>query len=125
VGLGGVRVLVVDDDRDATELVALMLERRGADVLTAGSVDQALDALVSAAPQVIVSDLGMPGQDGFALIERVRQLAAPLGRVPAIALSAYARSEDAKRAVAAGYDMHLPKPADAAVLTAAIASLAK
>jgi signal transduction histidine kinase len=125
VGLGGVRVLVVDDDRDATELVALMLERRGADVLTAGSVDQALDVLVSAAPQVIVSDLGMPGQDGFTLIERVRQLAAPLGRVPAIALSAYARPEDAKRAVVAGYDMHLPKPADAAVLTAAIASLAK
>jgi CheY-like chemotaxis protein len=123
--LGGVRVLVVDDDRDATELIALVLQRRGAQVVTATSADQALDLLASSVPSVLVSDLGMPGEDGYELIARVRGLASPHGRVRAIALSAYARPEDAKRSIAAGYDMHLPKPVDAAVLTTAIAALAR
>ncbi|MFT3769035.1 MAG: ATP-binding protein [Minicystis sp.] len=122
--LDGVRVLVVDDEADARELVSTMLGAAGADVRTASSASEAFEALSQSPPHVLVSDVGMPGEDGYALIRRIRAAGAPLARLPAVALTAYAGTEDARRAVLAGFHTHLPKPAEPRVLTAVIASLA-
>jgi CheY-like chemotaxis protein len=123
--LEGIRVLVVDDEADARGMLAEILARRGAGVTTAGSVREALAAAEQAPPDVLVSDLAMPGEDGYALIRRLRALApAHGGLVPAIALTAHATGEDRARVLAAGYQVHLAKPVDAAVLTAVVARLA-
>ena len=121
--LDGLRVLVVDDEADARELVATMLSSAGASVATAGSTDEALAALDREVPDVLVSDVGMPGEDGHALLRRVRA-SRRLCRVPAVALTAYAGADDARRAVLAGFHTHMPKPAEPAMLTAVVASLA-
>jgi signal transduction histidine kinase/ActR/RegA family two-component response regulator len=117
------RVLVVDDEADARELVATMLGAAGAEVVTAGSAAEAMEALSIFAPDVLVSDIGMPGEDGYAMIRKVRALGGKLGRIPALALTAYASPEDARRAVVAGFQTHLCKPAEPSVLTAVVASL--
>jgi PAS domain S-box-containing protein len=125
VDLSGVRVLVVDDEPDARQLVALILQTCRAEVVTAGSVDEAIAVLQSARPHVLVSDIGMPDQDGYELIQRIRKLpAVDGGEVPAIALSAFARSEDRRRAMMAGFQMHVAKPVDAAELIAVVGSMA-
>lgn len=119
--LTGVSVLVVDDESDARELVAEVLGQSGAVVRTAASASEGWALLAKWSPDVIVSDVGMPEEDGYQFIERVR---AQGGRTPAAALTAYARSADRLRALAAGFQAHLPKPAEPAELVALVASLA-
>jgi signal transduction histidine kinase len=123
--LAGIRVLVVDDDADARALVTAVLAQSGAEVVTASSTQEALDSLARARPHVLVSDLSMPGDDGYALLERVRALGLDRdGRVPAVALTAFARAEDRARALAAGYAVHVPKPVEPAELVEVVARLA-
>ncbi|HVG28406.1 MAG TPA: hybrid sensor histidine kinase/response regulator [Pyrinomonadaceae bacterium] len=123
--LTGVRVLVVDDEPDARELFARTLSECGAEALTAGSAAEALAAIESERPDVLLADIGMPGEDGYALIGKVRGLPPERGgRTPAAALTAYAHAEDRVRALRAGFQLHLPKPVTSAELVAAIANLA-
>ena len=123
--LAGVRVLVVDDEPDARELIRRLLERCRVDVLTAGSAAEAMELFRRHRPDVLLSDIGMPGRDGYALMRDVRRLpAADGGRTPAVALTAFARSEDRTRAMLAGYHVHLAKPIESAELVATVASLA-
>ena len=120
--LTGVRVLVVDDQQDARELVAMMLEDAGARVLQAASAAAAVEILAGTEVSVIVSDIAMPGGDGYAFLERVR--AAPRTRdVPALALTAYARAEDRDRALASGFQAHIAKPIDPARLVVGVRAL--
>ncbi len=121
----GLRVLVVDDEADTRGWIARVLADGGADVRAAASAAEALAALAAFRPQLLLSDIGMPGRDGYALIRDVRALPdAALASVPALALTAFARAEDSARAIAAGYQLHLGKPVDEARLLAAVASLA-
>jgi CheY-like chemotaxis protein/anti-sigma regulatory factor (Ser/Thr protein kinase) len=125
VTLAGVHVLVVDDDRDARDLVAEVLRSRAADVATVASAPECLDAIDRDMPDVLLIDIAMPGMDGFDLIRRIR--ARPReqgGAIPAVALTAYARAEDAARSLAAGFQVHLSKPVDLDKLLATVASLA-
>ena len=123
--LDGLRVLAIDDDADALNLVATILGRAGATVDLGSSAAQGFEMLVAKPPDVLISDIEMPGEDGYSLIRRVRALNAEQGgRTPAIALSAYGRREDRLLAIAAGFSMHVPKPVDPAELTALVASLA-
>jgi PAS domain S-box-containing protein len=121
--LSGVRVLIVDDDADARSLTRRVLTDYGADPAVAEDVDAALAALDQFAPHVLVSDLGMPAQDGFHLIREVRARGYSFQKLPAIALTAFARTEDRQKALRAGFQLHLVKPVDAGELSAAIAAL--
>jgi len=123
--LPDILVLAVDDDPDALSLVREILESAGARVRTATSVRSALELLKGEVPDVLVSDLGMPGMDGFDLIQRIRQMEGPVKELPAAALTAYARSEDRAKALRLGFEMHLAKPIDPSELIAAVASLAR
>jgi hypothetical protein len=126
VGLEGVRVLVVDDDDDARQMITAVLTRAGADVRNCGSVAAALTTLSEWKPDVMISDIGMPGEDGYDLIRRVRALGVEQGgRMPAAALTAYAREDDRARALAAGYQLHVAKPAAPSELVSAVATLAR
>jgi PAS domain S-box-containing protein len=111
-GLHGLDVLVVEDDREAVEMMTLVLSDRGARVRTAGDYDSAVRALQEAWPDVLVSDIGLPGRDGYELVRRVRQLQAErhAPHLPVIALTAFARAEDQQKTLAAGFDLHLSKP---------------
>jgi PAS domain S-box-containing protein len=123
--LEGVRVLLVEDAVDARELVAMLLRERGAEVLTAASAADAMQRLGEAHPDVLVSDIGLPGEDGYSLLQRVRartEVKDPW--VPAIALTAYASAEDARRAYRAGFQVHLAKPIEVRALVDAVARLA-
>jgi len=122
--IAGLSVVLVDDQPDALEMTRLLLETRGAHVRTAPSARHALQALRDARPDVLVADIGMPGEDGYWLVEQVRA-DATLSDLPAVALTAYARPEDRARSLAAGYQMHLTKPLDADQLTSAVSSLAR
>ena len=125
--LAGLCILVVDDEADARELVKVILEQSGAQVLTAASVAEALSLLTSAHrlhPDAIVSDIGMPEENGYALIRQVRTLsAAQGGHLPAVALTAFGRASDRIAALSAGFQMHVSKPVEAAELVMVIASL--
>ncbi len=124
--LHGIRILAVDDDRDALALVREILEATGATVATADSGQDALTALQRTIPDVLLLDIGMPQMTGFELIERIRTSEDPRVRaVPAAALTAYARSEDRIRALRSGFQLHLAKPVDPAELMAAMAALAR
>jgi PAS domain S-box-containing protein len=124
--LHGIRVLAVDDDRDARAMVRDILEARGADVRTAASALEALVMLEAARPDVLVADIGMPQMDGFELIAQLRQHDDPAMRsLPAAALTAYARSQDRSRALRSGYHLHLAKPIEPSELIAAVAALAR
>lgn len=123
--LRGVSVLLVEDDADARETLALLLEQCGAQVTSAGSAGEALKALARALPDVLVSDIRMAGEDGYDLIRKVRGLPPERGaRVPALALTAYAGAEHARKALAAGFEAHLAKPVAAAELLTRVARLA-
>ncbi len=122
--LDGIRVLVVDDDAETRDLLSNALTRVGARVTTAESARQAFEQLRTEGADVLVSDIGMPDEDGLSLMRRIRSLAGEPGRIPAIALTAYARDEDRAEAIAAGYQLHLAKPVELAKLQAGLATLA-
>jgi CheY-like chemotaxis protein len=123
--LSGLRLLIVDDEADAREVMRFMLERSGAQVRTAESAAHALDAIREERPDLLISDIGMPVEDGYVLARRLRAMEEGLGRrLPAIALTAYASEEDTRRALAAGFDAHLSKPVDPARLIDIAAGLA-
>ncbi|WP_437641680.1 ATP-binding response regulator [Sorangium sp. So ce854] len=123
--IDGVRVLVVDDEDDAGEIAGSMLRELGGEPRVVRSAEEALRALAEFRPDILISDLGMPHEDGFALMHRVRALPPDAGSaIPAIAVTAYARREDRQRALAAGFHVYLTKPIDAAALSEAVTSLA-
>jgi PAS domain S-box-containing protein len=122
--LDGLRVLLVEDAEDTRELVVAILAQQGAEVTAVDSVAAAREALARGRPDVLVSDIGMRGEDGYTLIREVRRRADTLRAMPALALTAYARAEDRRRALREGYDVHLAKPVDPRELVAVIAELA-
>jgi PAS domain S-box-containing protein len=122
----GLRVLVVDDDDDVREALLRLLQQHGADVTGASSAAAGFAAVLARAPDAIVSDVAMPGEDGLSFIRRVRLLAPDQGgRVPAAALSAYASGEDRRLALRAGFQEHLRKPVEPAQLVAAVARIVR
>jgi PAS domain S-box-containing protein len=123
--LEGVRVLVVDDEPDARSLIERLLADCDATVTTAASASEAFDQVAREAPDVLLSDIGMPAEDGYSLMRRIRSLTGAAGKTPAIALTAYARAEDRVKALQAGYQLHLPKPVEPGKLIAMVASLAR
>jgi signal transduction histidine kinase len=124
--LKGLRVLVVDDEPDTLDTLRAILLRAGAEVLTAADAMEALTNLQSWKPDVLVSDIGMPGDDGYALIRKIRALAPEQGgKTLALALTAYARVEDRLKVLAAGYQLHVPKPIEPAELVALVGSLSE
>jgi CheY-like chemotaxis protein len=123
--LDGRLVLAVDDDSDALETVRAVLESGGARVLTASSAEEALAVLEIRPPHLLISDIGMPGRDGYWLIRQVRSLAGNPAKIPAIALTAYARREDRVRALSEGYQAHLGKPVEPAELLAVASSVSR
>jgi len=124
--LQGLRLLIVEDEADARDVLCVMLGRCGADVATVGSAAEALELQSRWHPDVLLSDIEMPEEDGYFLISRVRALPPELGgRVPAIALTGHARHEDRERALSAGFDAHVAKPVDIDEMAALIATLAR
>ncbi|WP_437904414.1 PAS domain-containing protein [Sorangium sp. So ce327] len=122
--LFGVHVLVVEDEPDAREMIAFLLEGAGARVTTAGSASEAMSVLDRLRPDVLLSDIGMPGESGYALIHQLRAAGRDeIRRIPAVALTAYARIEDRRRALAAGFQKHIAKPIDPADLVQVVADL--
>ena len=124
VSLRDLRILVVDDDAEGLELAALILINAGAEVRTSLSAADAIAVLEGWSPDVLVTDLAMPGEDGFSLLRRARRVTTQRGRrLPALALTAYGRSEDRIRVLAAGFSLHLAKPVNPAELVLCVASL--
>ena len=122
--LDNIRVLLVDDESDGRELIARILENHGAIAACASNAPEALEALARERFDLLLSDIGMPDMDGFELIRRVRELdKSRNGPIPAIAITAYARTEDRQRSLLAGYHMHLSKPIETSELIASIAAL--
>jgi CheY-like chemotaxis protein len=123
--LDGLRVLLVEDDPDGRELFTLLLANQGAEVLSAGSADEALAALDAARFDVLVSDIGLPGRDGFELIAAIRARGPERdGTIPAVAVTAYNAPGDREHILAAGFQAHIAKPVEMSFLVAVIASLA-
>ena len=127
--LDRVRVLLIDDDKDARELSLAVLEQCGARVKAVSSSAEAIASLLDTPralmPHVIVSDLGMPAQDGYQLIRQIRAIDSELGRIPAVAVTGYATADDVQRALTAGFQLHISKPMDPAAFVAAVADLAR
>jgi PAS domain S-box-containing protein len=126
--LNGSTVLIVDDEADARELLATLLRQRGAVVITAASAQEALTTIVQCPsdqkPDILISDIGMPDEDGYMLIRQVRALSPEQGgRIPAIALTAYARTEDRIKALSSGFQSHVPKPVEPAEFITVVANL--
>jgi len=124
--LDGVRVLIVDDDSDTRQMLKAVLSECQAEVITAASAAEAIKEIEQRKPDVLVSDLGMPEQDGYELIKQVRETesADHTARIPALALTAYAKAEDRVRALAGGYQVHLAKPVEPAEFVLVVANLA-
>jgi PAS domain S-box-containing protein len=126
VQLPGVRALVVEDDPDTLALLVTVLRRSGAETFAASSAAAALESFLAHRPQVLITDIGLPGQDGFSLLAAIRGLPADAGgEVPALALTAYARAEDRERALRSGFQVHMPKPVDPDALLGEVAALLK
>lgn len=124
--LAGMTVLMVDDDEESRAVIAAHLKQYGAGVLTAGSAAEAFALLQRGGVGVLLADIGMPDEDGYSLIRRVRALTSPkVATIPAAALTAFARDEDRLQALNAGYQLHLPKPVDAMSLVNAVATLGR
>jgi PAS domain S-box-containing protein len=122
--LAGLRVLVVDDELDARTLLTTMIERSGAQVVAVSSAQEGLELIETWQPDVLIADIGMPEEDGYGLIRKVRALPRERGgQTPALALTAYARTEDRVKALSEGYQVHLAKPVDRFELAAVVASL--
>ncbi len=123
--LQGLRVLVVDDEADTRDMLRAVLEHCHAEVITAGSASEALEAMAHLRPDVLISDVGMPEEDGYSLIARVRALPPERGgRIPAAALTAYVRAEDRVKVLRSGFQLHVPKPVEPAELVTVVAHLA-
>ena len=123
--LQGLRVLVVDDEADTRDMIRAVLEHCKIEVITAGTASEALEAVVQLRPDVLISDLGMPGEDGYSLIAKVRALPAERGgQLPAAALTAYVRAEDRVKVLRSGFQLHVPKPFEPAELVTVVANLA-
>jgi CheY-like chemotaxis protein len=123
--LSDLLVLTVDDEADARELIVTVLEHAGARVIAVATAEEALDVISHERPDVLLSDIGMPPTDGYSLIQKIRELPPHEGgRIPAAALTAYSRSEDARRAYEAGFQRHVAKPVEPDVLVAQVAALA-
>jgi CheY-like chemotaxis protein len=116
-------VLAVDDDESTQELVATMLLMYGVSVRTAGRAAQALHILSEWQPDVLLTDIAMPGEDGYALMRRIRTMPPPLGVIPAVALTAYTDPQSVQNAFAAGFDAHLGKPLEPHVLADALSKV--
>jgi CheY-like chemotaxis protein len=124
--LDNLRILVVEDDADARELTTMALEDAGATVTAVSSVPEALGTVEAFHPDALVSDIGLPGEDGYSLIRQIRQHEAEHGGLlPAVALTGYARTEDRAKTLNAGFNAHVRKPFDAAELTAAVMALTR
>jgi CheY-like chemotaxis protein len=124
--LSGLRVLVVEDEADCRATMMAVLTKGGAEVRTSASARDALEVLQQWKPDVLMSDIGMPNEDGFALIKKVRALTDDCGgRIPAAALTAYVKNEDRKLVLDAGYQMHVAKPVGPAELITAVSNLSK
>jgi CheY-like chemotaxis protein len=123
--LQGLRVLIVDDEADTRDMLRAVLEHCNAEVFTAGSASEALEAIVHLRPDVLISDVGMPEEDGYSLITKVRALPPESGgRIPAAALTAYVRAEDRVKVLRSGFQLHVPKPVEPAELVTVVAHLA-
>jgi CheY-like chemotaxis protein len=122
--LAGLRILLVDDEPDTREVIRVLLEVEGAQVSVAASAGEALDLLRRRPADVLLADIGMPDQDGYALIEAVRALDPPEAEIPAVAVTAYVSSRDRTRAFDAGYGWHLAKPVDPEQLVAVLSAAA-
>jgi CheY-like chemotaxis protein len=126
--LDGLRVLIVDDEADMREVIATVLKKCGAEVTAVASAREAHEAIAGdesgRRPDVLLCDIGMPGEDGYTLLRQVRALEAEKGRIPAAALTAYAREEERMQALLAGFQLHVPKPVNPAELVAVVANLA-
>ncbi|YAF94070.1 MAG: response regulator [Nodularia sp. CChRGM 3473] len=124
LALAGLEILVVDDDEDSRFYISTVLEADGATVMTVASAAAALAILAELQPDICICDIAMPGEDGYSLIRKIRALKPDkVGGVPAIALTAYADSEDRIRALEAGFQMHVAKPIDPEQLVVTIANL--
>ncbi len=122
--LAGARMIVVDDDPTAVELITEVLVQAGGEVIPCGTADDALQAFARSRPDVILSDIEMPGQDGYSLIRKLRALGPEQGgKTPAVALTAFGRPEDRIRSLRAGFNIHVSKPVDPAELVAIVASM--
>lgn len=123
--LDGLKILVVDDEADTRDLIREVLKECGSEVITSSSAAEALIAIEQHKPDILISDLGMPDEDGYSLITKIRALPSERGgHIPAAALTAYARAEDRMRVLRSGFQFHLPKPVDSAELVTVVASLA-
>ena len=124
--LAGLRILIVDDEPDAREVISAILAGAGAEVATAASAPQGFDLIGQWKPDVLISDIGMPGEDGYALLRKVRALSPGRGgEIPAVALTAYARVQDRLEVLSAGFQMHVPKPVEPTELVTVVASVTK
>jgi CheY-like chemotaxis protein len=124
--LAGLKILIVDDDADGRDLIVAVLERSGAQVTATQSADEAFREIQREMPDILLSDIGMPGSDGYDLIRSVRKLAPhPSAHVPAAALTGFARTEDHRKALDAGFTMHVTKPIEPAELIAVVVHLSQ
>ncbi|MBW4657949.1 MAG: PAS domain-containing protein [Drouetiella hepatica Uher 2000/2452] len=121
--LSDIKILVVDDDPDSREFIAFALEQAGATVTVVGSGSEALQSLIQSPPDLLISDIGMPEMDGYALMQQIRSLTSPQGKIPAIALTAYAGEADEQRAYQVGFQKHMAKPIDPVAGVAAVSEL--
>ncbi|HEX4966630.1 MAG TPA: response regulator [Thermoanaerobaculia bacterium] len=125
LSLSGLRVLAVDDDPDTLGAIAEFLSLHGADVVPATSAAEALEAFQEVKPDVLVSDIGMPERDGYDLIRDIRRLGCGPEELPAVAVTAFTSPEDRRRALEAGFQVHLGKPVDPGELAAVVARLGR
>jgi signal transduction histidine kinase/two-component SAPR family response regulator len=121
--LSGIHILIVDDDKDTRELLAQIIEGYEAKVTTTASASEALSVLVQLEPDILLSDIAMPQEDGYSLIRKIRSQPGDIQRIPAIALTAFAREEDRKQALEAGFQQHLVKPVNPTELVTAVCRL--
>jgi CheY-like chemotaxis protein len=125
LSLDGVRVLIVEDDEDTREVLTLGLELQGAEVLAVGSAREAMGAIQELPPDVILSDIGLPDEDGLTLIRKLRKLPAARGRIPAAAVTAFTLGDDGEEPIRAGFQRHFRKPVETRTLFEALAELAR
>ena len=119
-----VEVLVVEDQPDARELIRLVLQHQGAKIVEASSAREGLEIIKESTPDILISDIGMPDENGYSFIKKVRSLPKEKGgNIPALALTAYTKEEDKQKAIAAGFQMHMGKPLDITELVKAVVQL--